>query len=214
MKFMRNMMFASLVGVVATATPVLASGHQGSHRHHHGHMAMSGHSRYGGPTYTGAPALDATASLIEAGGGADSYSTATALTSMVGADLVQAEVGKLTAQYSKDRVDSWLKVFDFAVNDSIKIATKAGVSLPMGTLKGKELASALVMAGLGKNHVFYVEYMLDKAVTHGIHTQVMDDIDKEFSPTADADYHRITNQAMYDLAQALGAKSVKLNPFH
>jgi hypothetical protein len=56
--------------------------------------------------------------------------------------------------------------------------------------------------------------MLDKAISHNIHERVMDDIDRKFGLTADADYHRISNQAMYDLAHALGAKSVKLAGFH
>jgi hypothetical protein len=42
----------------------------------------------------------------------------------------------------------------------------------------------------------------------------MDDIDKKFGGAADADYHKISNQLFYDLAHALGAKTVKLNRFH
>jgi hypothetical protein len=42
----------------------------------------------------------------------------------------------------------------------------------------------------------------------------MDDIDLRFGPAANRDYHRISNQAMYDLAHALGAKRVKLCAFH
>lgn len=170
-------------------------------------------SRYGGPVYSGPPALNVTASLVAAGGGADNFSTATALTAMVGPDLVKAEVGKLTGQYGADRVGSWLKVFDFAVKDGLAIATKAGVTLPAGDLSGKALAGALVQAGIYKR-TFYVENMLDKAVSHPIHDQVMDDIDKQFSPAADADYHRITNQAMYDVGKALGVKRLKLAKFH
>jgi hypothetical protein len=172
------------------------------------------HSRYGGPSYTGKPALSATASLVQAGGGPANYSTATALTNMVGKDLVIAEVAKLNKQYGEEKVKSWLAVFDFAVKDALKYATAAGVKLPPANLKGKALASALVQAGLDKSNTFYVEYMLDKAVSHDIHEKVMDDIDAKFSPTADADFHRITNQAMVDVAHALGMKSVKLASFH
>ena len=69
-------------------------------------------------------------------------------------------------------------------------------------------------AGLDKKNVFNVEFLLDKAVTHDIHETVMDDINKKYGGEADADYHRITNQAMYDVAQALGVKNVKLANFH
>lgn len=176
--------------------------------------AVQAHGRYGGSSYEGKPALTVTASLVEAGGGPAKYSTAAALTSMVGKKLVDAEVAKLTKQYGKAKVASWLQVGDFAVHDSLRIATKAGVKLPKGNLKGKPLASALVMVGLEKDKTFNIELMLDKAVTHKIHEQVMDDIDKKYGGTADANYHRISNQAFYDLAQALGAKQVKLNKFH
>ena len=42
----------------------------------------------------------------------------------------------------------------------------------------------------------------------------MNDIDKKFGVEADMDYHRITNQAMVDLAHALGKKDVKLPDLH
>lgn len=178
--------------------------------------AMSGMdmSRYGGPVYSGAPALAVTASLVKAGGGPARYSTAKALTAMVGPQLVKAEVGKLTKQYGKASVGSWLVVFDFAVKDALKIATGAGVALPAGPLSGHKLASTLVGAGVDKGGTFYTEFLLDKAVTHKIHMQVMEDIDSKFGEPADKNYHRVTNQAMVDVAHALGAKSVKVASLH
>ncbi len=176
--------------------------------------AAHAHGRYGGSSYEGKPALTVTASLVQAGGGPAHYSTAQALTSMVGAKLVGAEVAKLTKQYGKARIASFLQVGDFVVKDGLRVATKAGVKLPKGNLRGKALASALVKAGLEKDGTFNIELMLDKAVTHGIHEQVMDNIDKKFGGGGDASYHKIANQAFYDLAHALGAKSVKLSKFH
>jgi hypothetical protein len=176
-------------------------------------MAMA-HSRYGGPTYTGKPALNVTASLIEAGGGPANFSAATALTSMVGKPLVDKEVVKLTGQYGEARVKSWLEVFDFAVQDGAKRATEAGITLPKADLKGKKLAATLVNAGLAPDNTFYVEFMLDKALSHDLHEKVMDDIDAKYGAEADTEYHRITNQAMVDLANALGVKNVKLASFH
>ena len=184
----------------------------------HAQDAMGGmdmeKSRYGGPVYTGAPALAVTASLVKAGGGPAHYSTAKALTSMVGPKLVTAEVGKLTKQYGKASVGSWLTVFDFAVADALKIATAAGVKLPTGPLSGHKLAATLVGAGADKTGTFYTEFLLDKAVTHKIHMQVMEDIDSKYGEPADKNYHRLTNQAMVDVAHALGAKSVKVASLH
>jgi hypothetical protein len=172
--------------------------------------------RFGGPIYNGPPALAVTASLVAAGGGAASYSTATALTNMVGADLVKKEVAKLSKQYGSDQATLWLKTFDFAVKDSLRIATAAGVTLPAPTMSGKDLAVTLVKAGTAPDGTFQIEYLLDKAVSHKIHVQVMNDIDAQpgLSKAADLQYHLISNQAFYDLAQALGATSVKLAPLH
>ena len=136
---------------------------------------------------------------------------------MVGSDTVTAEVNKLTTQYGKDKVTSWLTVFDFAVNDSLKIATAAGVALPAPdpSLTGKTLATTLVTAGTYTDKTFYIEYLLDKAVSaQDSRSQVMDDIDAKFGADADLNYHTISNQAFYDLAQALGASDVKLASLH
>jgi len=99
------------------------------------------------------------------------------------------------------------------VPDSLDKATKAGVTLPAPDLSGKQLAATLVSAGLDSHGVFYTEFLLDKAVTHDIHMAVMDDIDAKYGAPADTNYHRITNQAMVDLAHALGAKA-KLAKLH
>ncbi|MBV9868757.1 MAG: hypothetical protein JO316_25650 [Abitibacteriaceae bacterium] len=171
------------------------------------------HSRYAGPCFPGQPALPVAASVVAAGGGPTHFSAAKALTAMSGAKVTQAEVAKLTKQYGAANVTTWLKVFDFVVADAVQVATKAGVKFPPGHLKGKALASTLVKTGLDHN-TFYIELLLDKMVSHRVHEKVMDDIDTHFGPTADAQYHRISNQAMYDLAHALGAKQVKLCTFH
>ncbi|MBC5825285.1 MAG: hypothetical protein GIW99_02835 [Candidatus Eremiobacteraeota bacterium] len=78
------------------------------------------------------------------------------------------------------------------------------------------MASTLVQAGTAKDGTFETELLLDKAVSHKIHVAVMNDIDanKDFRKAADLNYHLISNQAFYDLAQALGAKNVSLSPVH
>ncbi len=208
----RYLGMSALTAAAALALGTIANADQMSSSH----MAMQG--RFGGPVYTGQPALSVTASLVAAGGGADHYSTATALVSMVGKDLVTAEVAKLQKQYGKDAVGQWLKTFDYAVTDALKHATAAGVKLPApdSMLTGKTLAATLVKAGTASDGTFQIEFLLDKAVSHSIHNAVMDDIDHNpsYGKHADLMYHTISNQAFYDLAQALGATSVKLAPLH
>jgi hypothetical protein len=171
-------------------------------------------NRFGGPVFSGAPALMATAALVEAGGGPENFSIAKALTTIGGQELIQAEVAKLTKQYGEEKVKSWIMVFDYAVKEALNIATEAGVKLPKSKLSGKKLAAALVTAGLDKSGTFWTCTMLDKAVSHKIHEAAMDKIDAKFGTEANTNYHAITNQAMYDLAQALGMKKVKLAGLH
>ncbi len=154
--------------------------------------------------YTGAPALAVTLSMVEAGGGPSNFSTVTLLKTLTGS-LFDAEVGKLTQQYGKDQIAQFLKTFDFVVSDSLRIVTEKKIALPSqpnpDPHNGPALAKALWMAGQ-TGEGFNVEVMLDRAVSHPIHLQVMKDIDAKYGLAADAQYHAILTTAMKDLAAA------------
>ncbi|MDN5864367.1 MAG: hypothetical protein L0I62_04020 [Gammaproteobacteria bacterium] len=176
-------------------------------------MQMS--NRYGGPAYHGEPALGVTVALVMAGGGPGDFSLVTALNSMLGEKTVNAEVTKLTEQYGKKRVGMWVKVMEFYIADTLKIAQAKGIELPApADLSGTELAAALVKAGTAKDGTFWAGYLFDHAVSHPIHIQLMNDADAEFGAKWDANAHAITNQAFYDVAQALGMKQVKLASYN
>jgi hypothetical protein len=66
---------------------------------------------------------------------------------------------------------------------------------------GEALAGALWAAGQ-TGEGYNVEVMLDRAVSHPIHLQVMGDIDNKYGLAADAQYHTILTTAMKDLASA------------
>lgn len=164
-------------------------------------------SRFSGPgVYTGPPALQVTLSMVIAGGGPKNFDTVTLLKDLTG-DKFNAEVGKLTNEYGKTKVGNFLKVFNYVVDDTLKIVTAKHVALPStpspDPKNGKALAKALWDAGQ-TGHGFNVEVMLDRAVSHPIHVQVMKDIDQKFGIAADADYHAILNTAMHDLANVYG----------
>ncbi|GAC1582134.1 MAG: hypothetical protein NVS3B7_17430 [Candidatus Elarobacter sp.] len=165
-----------------------------------------------GVTYKGAPDLQAAISLVTAGGPAGHFSIVKAITALAGPAVAKAEVAKLTKQYGKAKVGSYVAVQNFAVDDAVKIATEAKVPFPSPTLKGAKLAARVVTLGL-VNGTYYEGTQLDHLVTNKIHETVMDDIDQKFGAAADANYHRISNQAHYDLAKALGVK-IKLAAFH
>ena len=154
--------------------------------------------------YTGAPALAVTLSMVEAGGGPNNFSTVTLLKTLTG-PLFDPEVAKLTKQYGKAQVAQFLKTFDFVVADSLKIVGEKKIALPSqpnpNPKDGKALATALWQAGQS-GEGFNVEVMLDRAVSHPIHVQVMKDIDAKYGLAADAQYHAILTTAMKDLAAA------------
>lgn len=167
-------------------------------------------SRFSGPgVYTGKPALQVTLSMIEAGGGPSNFQTVALLKTLTG-DKFNAEVGKLTKQYGKQKVGNFITVFNYVVADSLKIVKQKNVALPSDPSpdphNGPALAQALWSAGQTGSG-FNVEVMLDRAVSHPIHDQVMKDIDAKYGVAQDADYHAILTTAMHDLASVYNFKS-------
>lgn len=160
-------------------------------------------SRFSGPgVYTGKPALPVTLSMIVAGGGPKDFATLTLVKVLAGAKT-DAEVASLKQKFGDQKVTNFVTIFPFVVSDSLKIAKAKGVALPStpnpDPKNGEALAGALWAAGQ-TGHGFNVEVLLDRAVSHPIHVQVMKDIDAKYGLAADADYHAVLNQAMHDLA--------------
>ncbi|MFA5630131.1 MAG: hypothetical protein WC997_01360 [Porticoccaceae bacterium] len=170
---------------------------------------------FGGASYQGEPALAVTSALVKAGGGADDFSFAKALVNMLGQDTVEAEIAKLNEQYGEEEVKTFIEGMDLAIAYSLKRAGEAGIALPApADLSGQELAKTLVQAGTTPDGTFWSGYLFDKAISHTLHNQVMGDINVTAGYEADKTTHKILNQAMYDVAQALGMKDVKLAALH
>ena len=154
--------------------------------------------------YNGAPALPVTLSMIEAGGGPAHFDTVALLRRLTGS-LFNAELGKLTNQYGKNQIGQFVKTFDFVVSDSLRLVAARHVALPSTPSPNPNDGAALARAlwGAGQSgRGFNVEVMLDRAVSHPIHVQVMLDIDHKYGLAADAQYHAILTTAMKDLAAA------------
>jgi hypothetical protein len=164
-------------------------------------------ARFGGQNYCGAPELTNTLALVVAGGGPAHFSTGTAFGVLAG-DKAAAEQAKLIKQYGKPAFLQYIKTFDFVIDDSLAIVTKAKVALPKTPVPdptdGKALSAALYTDGVAKDGDYSVEYMLDHLVTHPVHVQVMKDIDAKFGPDADAAYHVVTLQIFKDLKAVYG----------
>ncbi|MBV8148197.1 MAG: hypothetical protein JO092_03810 [Candidatus Eremiobacteraeota bacterium] len=160
-------------------------------------------SRFSGPgVYTGPPALPVTLSMIIAGGGPSDFSTLTLVKRLAG-EKTDAELASLKSKFGDQKVTNFVTVFNFVVSDSLAIVKAKNVALPSAPKPdpkdGEALAGALWAAGQ-TGHGFNVEVMLDRAVSHPIHDQVMKDIDAKYGLAADADYHAVLTQAMQDLA--------------
>lgn len=61
---------------------------------------------------------------------------------------------------------------------------------------------------------FYACYLFDHALSHKLHVQVMMDVNNKLPPGSNLVAHKILNQAMYDVAHALGKDNVKLASLH
>lgn len=192
-------------GVLGTALPAFAGSAMAP-----SNLDMHAPSRFSGPgVYTGAPALPVTLSMVIAGGGPAHFSTLTLVHALAG-DKTSAEVASLKSKFGATKVTNFVKVFDYVVADTLDIVKDKNVALPKtpspDPSNGKALAAALWGAGQTPRG-FDVEVMLDRAVSHPIHAQVMKDIDKKYGVAADADYHVVLAQAMKDLASVYGLKS-------
>lgn len=205
---LRNILALAALCAIASPTAALASGMKSAKpmMKSSGSMIVMQPSRFSGPgVYTGPPALPVTLSMIVAGGGPQHFDAVTLLKVLAGGSF-NAELAKLTKQYGKDKVGNFVTVFNFVVADSLKLVTAAKVKLPAtpnpDPKNGKALAAALWNAGVMPNGGWSVEVMLDRAVSHPIHVQVMKDIDAKYGIGKDADYHAILATAMHDLKAA------------
>jgi hypothetical protein len=164
-------------------------------------------ARFGGTNYCNNPKLTTTLSLVVAGGGPAKFSTVTLVQSLAGAKA-GAEVASLQKKFGKATVAQFIKTFDFVIADSLKIVKAKNITLPSAPSpdpkNGKALSGALYMLGVDPKGGFSVEYMLDHLVSHGIHVQVMKDIDAKYGLAADAQYHVALTQVMNDLKAVYG----------
>ena len=160
-------------------------------------------TRFSAPgVYTGAPDLPLTLSMILAGGGPEHFA-AVPLVKILAGSKSDAEITALKEKFGDQAVQAFVTILPFAVDDSLRIVKQKGIALPStpnpSPKDGEALAGAVWAAGQ-TGHSFNVEVMFDRTLSHGIHIQVMKDIDARYGVAQDADLHAVLNQAMHDLA--------------
>lgn len=168
--------------------------------------ALAARSPFGGPVYKGRPDVATTSALVLAGGGGRVYSARRALNAILGVELLDPEVINLQKHYGARAVASWMHISTYIVKDAVRPGAVPRVRLPLppGPLVGKRLATALVADGTGPSGAFWTGLWLDKLFSPAVHVRVMHDVDSRFGRAADATYHRINNQAMYDIDHQIG----------
>ena len=152
--------------------------------------------------YAGAPDLALTAALVKAGGGAQKFSSLE-LFNVVTKGSTAAEATKLTNQFGARDVSDTFAVFDFAIDDVVRIATAKHIALPPPApdpTDARALAVALYKAGTTTTGGWDVGYMLEHLITHPIHHIIMHDIDAKFGARKNEVFHIVLSQMMDDLA--------------
>ncbi|GAC1547621.1 MAG: hypothetical protein NVS3B16_19800 [Vulcanimicrobiaceae bacterium] len=152
--------------------------------------------------YSGDPDLALTVALVQAGGGAADFDAARAVRVLAGASF-DAEYAKLKAQFGAAKVDESLAVFTYAVNDTLKVATREHIALPEpapAASDARALRAALYRAGTTPAGKWDVGYFLEHLITHPIHHEIMDDMDIRFGHVANGTFHVVLTQLMQDLA--------------
>jgi hypothetical protein len=157
--------------------------------------------------YEGHLDLSLTAALVTAGGGPEHFSSQQVFALLTGS-AADAEKAKLIKQFGAERITNAFAVFDFAIDDTIRIAGEKHIALPApypDPSNPKALALALYAAGRSGSGKWDVGYMLEHLISHPIHHAIMHDMDAKFGAANNASFHVVLTQIMTDLAGVYGS---------
>ncbi|GAC1307594.1 MAG: hypothetical protein NVS2B3_02480 [Vulcanimicrobiaceae bacterium] len=174
-----------------------------------GSFVAATHARADAILFEGAPNLALTSALVAAGGGPEHFSSMKLFKTVTGS-LAGPEAEKLTKQFGSADVANTFAVFDFAIDDVIRVATAKHIALPPPSpdpADAKALAVALYRAGTTEKGTWDVGYMLEHLITHPIHHVIMHDIDAKFGAANNGSFHMVLTQMMDDLAMAYRSAS-------
>ncbi len=184
-----------LVSIVATLSPRASSA-----------LAV-GSGGYAGPRYTASTDFPTTIALMNTGGGPERFSPKWALRKLVGQKVTDEEIAALNASYGPPDVNAFFIVFKFAMDDAARLEREKRVVYPPPALSGRRLAVQIfqdaTVGGAPRTG-----YLFDHLFTQQVTDRVMRDIDRKFGAPRDARFQRVGNQVLFDLARAIGTRSV------
>jgi hypothetical protein len=176
-------------------------------------LARNAVDSFGSPVYVGAADLPIAFDLIEAGGGAGSFSVVRAWETMIGPGAVQDDLTELARGYGQPDADQFVRIFNFAIADAWTHFGADDVNVPGQTgSTGPSLAVAMVRAGTAPDGAFWTGYMLGHILTPRVYRQVTADIDARYGSDADARFHRMSNQFFNAVAQQVDATTLGAAP--
>ncbi|MGH7708642.1 MAG: hypothetical protein ACREM8_04800 [Vulcanimicrobiaceae bacterium] len=190
---MKLLLFLVLAGSLAASAVVPVSADDAMKSHH-----------FHRTSYRGAPDLQLTLALVQAGGGPANFDAGRLIGVLAGPNTA-TEVAALDQRYGAGAVKAFVKTFTYAVNDALKVATAKGIALPATPVPdpsdGRALEAALLSAGRLPGGKFDVGYLIEHAVSHDIHVQIMHDMngDPSIGPQRNAQFHIILTRAIKDL---------------
>jgi len=154
--------------------------------------------------YHGAPDLALTAALVQAGGGAQHFDGARLLAALAGPALPR-ELAALHGRHGT-MADDFVPLLNFAINDTLGLATKHGVQLPPANPSPADrtaLVRAVWDAGHAAGGSWDVGIFLERLMTHPIHHELMHDLDTNptVGPQRNAIFHEMLAETFTDLAR-------------
>jgi hypothetical protein len=156
--------------------------------------------------YYGAPNLDLTVQMLNAGGGVPKFSAHTLFLYLAGPNA-DAEAQSLIGRFGAADVTQFFATFDEFVRLAAVQVQDQHIALPQASpTSGPELARQLYQAGVMPDNRFDVGYMLEHLLSRPIHVTLMNEVnaDPAFGTAKNASFHVILSAAMQDLHKAYG----------
>ncbi len=150
--------------------------------------------------YKGTPDLALTSALVQAGGGPSGFNGSRFFGILLGPN--SPEMHAFQNRFGAARVTRFAHTLTYAIDDSLRVATAAGVKLPPPASRVAN-DGALLCAGLTRDGVltdgrFDVGYMLEHLVTRPVHVAIMHDINANpsYGRRTNADFHVMLSAAI------------------
>jgi hypothetical protein len=156
-------------------------------------------------TYGGAANLPLGMNLIDAGGGAGSFSVVRAWENMIGPDELQADLASLAHTYGQSEADRFVDLFNFVMADAWNRAGVDNLRMPASSGEnGLPLALAILDAASTPQGNYQVEHLLGQVLTPRVCSQVLADLKAKYGSDAQAQFLTMGNEFLNQVGAQVG----------